>query len=291
MAASTSSLLERENTNNNSSNSNATESSLVLLSLRNNGEPLENDNDESSNDDDDHDNNNNSDDLIWDYSSVTVAFISFTLKPKRYGRNSQCSKGRNDNLSPSDEKVINPNPPPHTDEDSVHGDDDNTYERVAPLLDEMERTVLRHGVMKVKTTSTTMLLVAGADKAVGVSEGVRRMCHAVLDVVQWVLSPHVDCEYRAGIHCGACFGAVLGTKGLTFDVFGDTVNTASRVMSTAPSGSVHVSTVAVDCLGGSAHGAPEGTTLVGVDAVHMKGKGTMNVFRLEEQPLQYFSSD
>eukprot|EP00760_Papus_ankaliazontas_P026654 PhM_4_TR3063/c0_g1_i1/m.49601 len=198
--------------------------------------------------------------MIWDYNMIPVAFISFEFK------------------NHSDEENTGYTRQTHA---------ENTYERVAPILDEMERTVLRHGVMKVKTTNTTMLLVAGANFQVGVVEGTRAMCRAVLDVMQWVLSPHMDLEYRAGIHCGACFGAVLGTHGLTFDVFGDTVNTASRVMSTAPTRQIHVSTVAVDCLGGAVHGAPDGAKFSSVDAVHMKGKGSMNVFRLEDNVASF----
>eukprot|EP00760_Papus_ankaliazontas_P001301 PhM_4_TR10444/c1_g1_i3/m.72544 len=153
----------------------------------------------------------------------------------------------------------------------------------------MERTMTRHGVMKVKSSNTTMLLVCGVDGASSVSEATRRMCRAVLDCVQWVLSPQPECEFRAGIHVGPCFGAVMGSRGLTFDVFGDTVNTASRIMSTAPAKAVHMSTVAVDCLGtGSSAGAAvsgptvDGMSLTSVEAVSMKGKGTLNVFRVED---------
>eukprot|EP00760_Papus_ankaliazontas_P019764 PhM_4_TR18064/c1_g1_i5/m.101860 len=117
--------------------------------------PLDNNkpNVDDDSDDDDHDL------MIWDYPMVTVAFISFHLKARRPNDEDfeQCAPTH----TSSDDNVS---------EGPVEVDDDNTYERVAPLLDEMERTVLRHGVMKVKTTSTTMLLVAGADKAVGVSE-------------------------------------------------------------------------------------------------------------------------
>lgn len=47
---------------------------------------------------------------------------------------------------------------------------------------------------------------------------------------------------KAGLHVGEVVGAVLGTSRLAFDIFGDTVNVASRVMSTCPLiGSVAVS--------------------------------------------------
>ena len=45
---------------------------------------------------------------------------------------------------------------------------------------------------------------------------------------------------RAGIHCGELVGAVLGSNRLCFDIFGDTVNVASRAMSTGSRGEVSV---------------------------------------------------
>eukprot|EP00760_Papus_ankaliazontas_P024058 PhM_4_TR2118/c1_g1_i3/m.57404 len=82
-----------------------------------------------------------------------------------------------------------------------------------------------------------------------------------------------------GVHCGPCFGAVMGTTGLTFDVFGDTVNTASRMMSTAGRDTLQLSSVAAEWL--SDAGMLPGTCLVPLSPIKVKGKGTMTVFRLD----------
>ena len=44
-----------------------------------------------------------------------------------------------------------------------------------------------------------------------------------------------------GMHVGPLVGAVLGVERLTFDVLGDTVNTASRLASTGSAGTVSLS--------------------------------------------------
>eukprot|EP00760_Papus_ankaliazontas_P039246 PhM_4_TR9517/c2_g3_i18/m.98322 len=203
--------------------------------------------------------------LVWEHTSLIVAFISFDI----IGTNHFSRLDRHPEWATS-------------------------------ILNDMERIALSHGVVKVKTTGTTMLLVSGVDPtAMDVSEAARRMCAAVLTIVRGTSYTHhflhdddVDgqnsddggaghrVDVRGGVHAGACFGAVLGTRGLTFDVFGDTVNTASRVMSTSPAGRVRVSPVAVDCLGGCC-GAPLGSQLRESGCVEMKGKGTMQVYDLE----------
>eukprot|EP00760_Papus_ankaliazontas_P001313 PhM_4_TR10444/c1_g2_i7/m.72497 len=267
--------------------------------------------------DDDADDDDEDDDemLLWEYPMISVAFLSFAL-PTLF--NSDDVDATNNSAAPDTDVVQSFTSPVEVPNKRNH--DVSSAEHIAPMLRDMERIARRHGVTKVKSTSTTMLLVCGVDGTTSpcVSEAAHRMCEAVTDIVAHVFMPHNSCvgaasptvststngtppvstattpstttattrppepglEYRVGVHAGSCFGAVLGTRGLTFDVFGDTINTASRIMTTSPPNSVHLSAVAVDCLGGVQH-CPLGTTLTDVGAVAMKGKGTMNVWRLD----------
>eukprot|EP00760_Papus_ankaliazontas_P022405 PhM_4_TR18848/c1_g1_i7/m.70523 len=112
---------------------------------------------------------------------------------------------------------------------------EDTYDRVRPILDDMESIATAHGVIKVKTISTYMLCVAGIEdsSAHGVMESTRAMCHTAIRMIRGVFHKIDDCTFAIGVHCGPCVGAVLAVNGLTFDVFGDTINTASRMQSTA----------------------------------------------------------
>jgi class 3 adenylate cyclase len=48
-------------------------------------------------------------------------------------------------------------------------------------------------------------------------------------------------EMRAGIHCGPVIGGAVGTKNPSFDLWGDTVNLASRMESTSVANKINVS--------------------------------------------------
>lgn len=49
-----------------------------------------------------------------------------------------------------------------------------------------------------------------------------------------------ELELRIGIHCGPVMAGVLGTKKFTYDLWGDTVNTASRMEPHGVPGRIHI---------------------------------------------------
>lgn len=82
-----------------------------------------------------------------------------------------------------------------------------------------------------------------------------------------------------GADVGAAFGAVIGSHGLCFDVFGDTVNTASRMQSTCPRNTIRVTDRFAQAFVDASAG-DESVVLAIEKPVPVKGKGMMTVFHL-----------
>lgn len=96
-----------------------------------------------------------------------------------------------------------------------------------------------------------------------------------VDLVDHLGPDTADLELRIGLHSGSTTAGVLrGTKG-RFQLFGDTVNTASRMESHGVKGRIHASQATADALilrGKSSWLVPR------EDLVNVKGKGTMQTY-------------
>ncbi len=82
-------------------------------------------------------------------------------------------------------------------------------------------------------------------------------------------------QLRIGIHSGPAVAGVIGSTRLAYDLWGDTVNTASRMESHGEAGRVQVSSATAMLLGDEFTLEPRG-------AVEVKGKGLMQLFFLEK---------
>ncbi len=100
-----------------------------------------------------------------------------------------------------------------------------------------------HNVEKIKTIGDSYMIVSGIPTptphhAIEIANMALEIL-STMALLRQSLSANID--IRIGIHSGAVVGGIIGTKKLVFDIWGDTVNTASRMESHGLPGKIHCS--------------------------------------------------
>ena len=107
--------------------------------------------------------------------------------------------------------------------------------RTVALLDqvvtEFDRLAAAHGVEKIKTTGDGYMAVAGVSRPQADHlPRLARMALCLPDLVEQLSATHgVDLRIRIGIASGPVMAGVIGADKFSYDVWGETVNLASRL--------------------------------------------------------------
>jgi len=153
---------------------------------------------------------------------------------------------------------------------------DRTIEFLSRIFSAFDRLALEHGVEKIKTIGDAYMVAAGvpkpqADHALRIVTLAPRMLEMV-DVV--AKETGLKLEARIGIHTGPIVAGVIGTHKFVYDVWGDTVNTASRMESHSLAGRIQISAATRAALGNQFELEPRGM-------VDIRGKGMMETYFLK----------
>lgn len=153
-------------------------------------------------------------------------------------------------------------------------------EELVGLLDtifsEFDMIAERHGLEKIKTIGDCYMLVGGlpeplADHCERVARAALEM-QAVITGLNEALSLNVG--LRIGMHTGAVVAGVIGKRKFAYDLWGDTVNTASRMESHGETGKIQISEECRRVLQAN-------FVLKERGEIEVKGKGTMRTWFLE----------
>ncbi|MCA9718936.1 MAG: adenylate/guanylate cyclase domain-containing protein [Myxococcales bacterium] len=146
------------------------------------------------------------------------------------------------------------------------------------LFSSFDELCERHGVEKIKTIGDAYMAAAGLptprpDHAEAIARVALEM-RALVERFAAADAPGERVQLRVGIHSGPVVAGVIGAKKFIYDLWGDTVNTASRMESHALSGQIQVSEDARARL-------EREFVLRERGVVDVKGKGPMRVYWLE----------
>jgi len=148
-------------------------------------------------------------------------------------------------------------------------------EVLSSIFNLFDNLVDKYGVEKIKTIGDAYMAASGlpiprSDHAAAVANLALDMMteFANLDVVQ-----REAFKLRVGINSGPVVAGVIGTKKFIYDMWGDTVNTASRMQTHCPIGAIQVSSGAYERLKNQFLFLEQGV-------VQIRSKGEMNTYLL-----------
>jgi guanylate cyclase len=143
------------------------------------------------------------------------------------------------------------------------------------LFSHFDELAERHGLEKIKTIGDCYMVAAGvptprADHA----QALARVAFEMLDAVR----EHdelaaLGLELRIGINSGPVVAGVIGRKRFLYDLWGDAVNTASRMESHGAPGRIQITRATYELLADDFQCEPRGTIFV-------KGKGDVETWYL-----------
>ena len=128
---------------------------------------------------------------------------------------------------------------------SEHVDPELLVNRLGYYFTAFDDIIEKYGLEKIKTIGDAYMCAGGlpfpsADHAV-------KMVHAAFEIVQFVEEAKSEKEkdfsfnVRIGINTGPVVAGVVGNKKFSYDIWGDTVNVASRMESLSQSGRINIS--------------------------------------------------
>jgi len=146
------------------------------------------------------------------------------------------------------------------------------HDELQGLVEAFEEIALRHGLEKIKTIGDSFMATAGL--LAPASNPAANAVACGLEMIRAAATHGQGWRLRVGVHAGPVSAGVVGRHKYQYDVWGDTVNTASRMEQAAPPGYVCVEASTWKRISDQYSGTSLGT-------VPIKGKGEREIHRID----------
>ena len=140
------------------------------------------------------------------------------------------------------------------------------------LVEAFEKLVVEHGLEKIKTIGDSFMATAGLLKAAENPALNSVRCGLAMAAAAQALPPHW--QIRVGMHVGPVIAGIVGRRKYQYDIWGDTVNTAARMMQAATAGTLFVTAETWSRLSAHCEGSSQGRA-------DIKGKGELVLYHVE----------
>ena len=148
-------------------------------------------------------------------------------------------------------------------------------ENLNKIFSHFDNLVEKYGLEKIKTIGDSYMAASGLTEFK--QEHIRNMADLALAMVAGIqkfsLDGKTNCDVRIGIHVGPVIAGVIGSKKFSYDIWGDAVNTASRMESSGEAGKIQISQKFYEHIKDGYECQYRGQT-------EIKGKGIMNLYFL-----------
>ena len=140
-----------------------------------------------------------------------------------------------------------------------------------------DKMVEKYGLEKIKTIGDCYMVASGVPRVR--SDHAVALTNMALDMRDYILNNQFNgrkLQLRIGINSGAVVAGVIGHKKFSFDLWGDAVNTASRMESHGDADSIQISHATYELIKNDFKCVPKGL-------IQIKGKGPMNIWLVENK--------
>jgi guanylate cyclase len=153
-------------------------------------------------------------------------------------------------------------------------------ENLNKIFTHFDNLAEEYGLEKIKTIGDSYMAASGLTDFK--NDHIRTMANFALAmaaaVQKFSLDGETKCNVRIGIHAGPVIAGVIGSKKFSYDIWGDAVNTASRMESSGEAGKIQISQKFYEYIKDDYECQYRGQT-------EIKGKGLMNLYFLVSKKL------